>query len=129
MEFTYRQQQAVKDRGKRSNVDYFIAILTNRENVRGFLDFMKYDDKKIATDSGNIDPVMTYKGREFILLEDIDNGEIYYHEDIEKGKFSFVVRDLSQDLPRLMFLKKFNSRFPTRKINRLRMIQKARKRA
>jgi hypothetical protein len=128
VKFTYEKHQKVRDRFKRSSIDYFIAILTNRENIRSFKDYVKHDDKKATpTDRGNADIVVTYKGNEFILLEDIDEGEIYFHEDIEKEKFIFVVRDLSENMPRLMYLKTFNKKFPSRKISRSRMNQKARK--
>lgn len=126
IEFTYNNLLKVKDRYKRSNVNYFIGILTNQQNIDHFMDFSKEEYLKSPSPHDDDDSAISYKGRDFTYLQDIEFGEVYFYEDIEKERYVFVVRDLLGSTPRLMFLSRFNKEFPDRAISRKTMIGKAR---
>jgi len=125
IEFSYNGLLKIRDRYKKSNVNYFVAIMSNKENMNYFVDFNK-EQYKVGTEDQQDETAVSYKGRDFNYLDDIDDfGEIYFHEDIEKERFIFVVRDLSGPSPKLMFLKAFNEEFPDRAISRKAMVAQA----
>jgi len=120
-EYAYKTLSKVKDRMKRSSVNYFIAIMTGDNNFLGFIDYLasaSTDEKTEAEDT------IEYKGRSYIPLgHSIGNIEVHYCRRKGDGKFMFLLTDYSKTPPRMGYLSKYNKVYPEKKIKRSKLIQ------
>ena len=129
VEYVYKKHRALRDRNKRSSVDYFVGILTSKRNIDQFKDFQKYAPKERTPSGTEEEKTVDFKGNEYTFLTEIPIvAEIYFYQKPD-DRFLFVVRDLAMTPPRLSFLSKFNKTFPDKKINKSKLILLAKKQA
>lgn len=107
----------IKSPGKRGAVSYFVAIIVSDDNFNEYLDGRKakYDIKKQSglEDDEEEDPgVIEYKGDTFTILKEEDERDIYFC----KEAISFLIRDRTEIIPKVLTLKDYNENFPERRI-------------
>jgi hypothetical protein len=120
--FAYSRLKYMKDRWKRSSVDYFIAILTGDKTFTSFLDYVAADntDKPELTEE-----TISFKGKEYTPLVTKDDLDIFYNYNAKTDKISFVVRNLKFDIPQMEFLSTHNKENPENKLKRALLIKLA----
>jgi len=104
IEHTHKPVKKIKDKMKRSNLAYFIAIIANENNLARFVDYNNAM-KEAAEEAPPADTQeMQYNGKHFRYLTEIGDCTVFYFYDKVKLRFLFLVKDHTEIVPKTMYL-------------------------
>lgn len=112
-----RMKKVVKEKEKKSSVDYFVAIVASEKTFKQYLDFVRIkgevrEENPIAESQEPEEEEIKINGHRYIKILSDPDREIFFCPDVIK----FLIKDYSDMVPKFYRLAQYNRKHPDKEI-------------